>query len=394
MITLFLALFLGILIGIFTGITPGIHTNLVAVIILSSLFLRNQQPEILIIFIVSLSITHTFLDSIPSIYLGAPDSDHVMSILPGHKYFLEGKAYEAFILTLIGSLSAVIISIIFFLPLIYLIKNYYLLIYNYIPYILIFSLLILLLKERYKFTTLVIIFLAGILGISVLSLNLNQPLLPLFSGLFALPSLILSLSQKTELKEQIITFPVIKIKELTITLFLGLFSSILSGTLPGLGPAQAASLVDSIKKIKQDYYLVLTGSLNTFIMIISFFTLYAIDKARNGSVVAISELVNNFSYSYLLLALSVSLAASGIAVLISIKIAKKFSILISKINYKLLSIIIILFITALTIYLTNLIGLLILLTAACLGLFVNLKGISRSNLMACLIIPVIFYYLL
>ena len=120
MITLFLALFLGILIGIFTGITPGIHTNLVAVIILSSLFLRNQQPEILIIFIVSLSITHTFLDSIPSIYLGAPDSDHVMSILPGHKYFLEGKAYEAFILTLIGSLSAVIISIIFFLPLIYL----------------------------------------------------------------------------------------------------------------------------------------------------------------------------------------------------------------------------------------------------------------------------------
>ena len=258
----------------------------------------------------------------------------------------------------------------------------------------IFSLLILLLKERYKFTTLVIIFLAGILGISVLSLNLNQPLLPLFSGLFALPSLILSLSQKTELKEQIITFPVIKIKELTITLFLGLFSSILSGTLPGLGPAQAASLVDSIKKIKQDYYLVLTGSLNTFIMIISFFTLYAIDKARNGSVVAISELVNNFSYSYLLLALSVSLAASGIAVLISIKIAKKFSILISKINYKLLSIIIILFITALTIYLTNLIGLLILLTAACLGLFVNLKGISRSNLMACLIIPVIFYYLL
>ena len=394
MITVFLALLLGILLGIFTGITPGIHTNLVATIILSSLFLRNQQPEILITFIVSLAITHTFLDSIPSIYLGAPDSDQVLSILPGHKYFLQGKAYEAFTLTLIGSLAAVIISIILFLPLIYLIKNYYSLIYSYIPYILILSILILMLKEKHKFMTLIIIFLAGILGISVLSLNLNQPLLPLFSGLFAIPSLILSLSQKTELKSQIITFPVLKIKELFSTFSLALFSSILSGTLPGLGPAQAASLVESIKKIKTEYYLILIGSLNTFIMFISFLTLYAIDKARNGSVIAISQLVENFSFNYLILALAVSLIAAGIATILAMKIAKKFSVIISKINYKKLSMFIILFITALTIYLAGFTGLLILITSAFLGLFVNLKGISRSHLMSSLIIPVIFYYLL
>lgn len=122
-----LAIELGIIIGIFTGLSPGIHINLVASILLASI--TNQlfsgiQPISLAIFIVSMSITHTFLDFIPGIYLGAPNEDTFLSILPSHELMKQGLAHTAFILTMYGSLTAIPIVLIYtpifikFLPLI------------------------------------------------------------------------------------------------------------------------------------------------------------------------------------------------------------------------------------------------------------------------------------
>ena len=80
-LALLVALLLGCLIGTFTGLTPGIHVNLIGVILLS-LPLTKISPIYSLIFLVSMSITHTFLDFIPSIFLGAPDEDTSLSILP------------------------------------------------------------------------------------------------------------------------------------------------------------------------------------------------------------------------------------------------------------------------------------------------------------------------
>ena len=86
-----ISIFIGILIGIFTGLCPGIHVNMVSVILitLSPVLLTIAPPLALAAFIISLGITHSFLDTIPSIFLGAPDEDKVFSVLPGHKMLLE-----------------------------------------------------------------------------------------------------------------------------------------------------------------------------------------------------------------------------------------------------------------------------------------------------------------
>src|SRR3989338_774789 len=104
---------LGVIAGIFTGITPGIHINLVSLLLLSiSPVLLNYINVIsLCIFIIAMSITHTFLDAIPSIYLGAPDADDALNVLPGHKLLLDGRGFEAVKLTVIGSLSALILAV-------------------------------------------------------------------------------------------------------------------------------------------------------------------------------------------------------------------------------------------------------------------------------------------
>src|SRR3989338_10498350 len=102
---LLIAVFLGVIAGTVTGITPGLHINLVAVILLSSsaFLLRFFSPFFLAAFIIAMSITHTFTDFIASVYLGVPDDDTALSVLPGHVLLLQGKAYEAVKLTVVGS---------------------------------------------------------------------------------------------------------------------------------------------------------------------------------------------------------------------------------------------------------------------------------------------------
>lgn len=83
LIEVLLALLLGVTAGTITGLFPGIHINLVALMlfIYSSWLLGFTTPIILAVFIVAMSITHVFLDFIPSIFLGAPEEATALSVL-------------------------------------------------------------------------------------------------------------------------------------------------------------------------------------------------------------------------------------------------------------------------------------------------------------------------
>jgi len=107
------AIILGILTGIFSGLTPGIHINLISLLVLSSssFLLRYFSAEALAVYIISMAITHTFLDTLPSIYLGAPDEAQALNALPGHKYLMQGLGHYAVMLTLIGSFGALLFGL-------------------------------------------------------------------------------------------------------------------------------------------------------------------------------------------------------------------------------------------------------------------------------------------
>ena len=151
-IEIIIALIIGIIAGTITGLTPGIHINLIALITISfsETLLKITTPIILAIFITSMAITHTFLDFIPSIFLGAPNEDSFLSVLPGHKLLLEGRGYYAIIFTLYGSLSALFI-ILFFTPFfIFLVPFIYSKIQKIIPFILIIVCFLLIYSDKKK----------------------------------------------------------------------------------------------------------------------------------------------------------------------------------------------------------------------------------------------------
>ena len=111
-----IAIFLGICAGCATGLIPGIHVNLISVLVLSlsAYLLGFTSPVILAVFIISLAITHSFLDSLPSIYLGAPDAGQELNVLPGHRLLHKGEGHNAIVYTLIGSLGCLVLGLILF----------------------------------------------------------------------------------------------------------------------------------------------------------------------------------------------------------------------------------------------------------------------------------------
>src|SRR3989344_250997 len=134
-----IALIIGVAFGTFTGLMPGIHINLIAVFLVSSLASLSFVPLIvLVVFVVSMAITHTFLDFIPSVFLGAPEEDTFLSVLPGHQMLREGRAHEAVVLTLYGSITAILIILVFFGVFILFLDEFFGLVEGLIPYVLIF----------------------------------------------------------------------------------------------------------------------------------------------------------------------------------------------------------------------------------------------------------------
>jgi putative membrane protein len=389
-----LALLLGIIIGTFTGITPGIHINLIASLIPSLTFLSFVQPIYLVVFLVSMAITHTFTDFIPSLFLGAPDSDTALSVLPGHKMLLRGQGHYALKLTVIGSLIGAF-SLIIVLPFLFLfLEKIYPFFNKMMGFFLIWAVIFLIMGEKEDWKKSLIIFLlSGIFGLVSLNIELKNPLLPILTGLFGIPLIISSIKNKTKIPKQdlkgqkIIKQDIIKPSIITI-----IISPIFS-IFPGLGSSEAAVIGSRLgKRMSQDQFLILLGSINTLVMAVSFITLFLIEKSRSGIAVAISSLIKIGQKELILIIVTIFLS-SILAAYITLKISSKISSKIERINYSKVSLIVLYFIILVNLFLGGFSGLFILIVASFIGLTCIKLNVRKSFLMGCLLLPTIIFYL-
>ena len=392
------AIVVGVSLGIFTGVVPGVHINLVAAVILSlsPLLLKYFTPISLAAAIMAMSITHVFVDFIPSIFLGAPSDATALAVLPGHKLLLEGRGYEAVVLSATGGFFGLNLVILLLPLLLVVVRHVFSAVKPYIGIILAGIVFYNVLREKgmqMKLWSFAIFLSAGMLGVLTLGIpNLNQPLLPLLAGLFGISTLLASALRNTAVPIQVSEVKAIKKSEAVKSVAAGAFSGGLMGIFPALGPAQAAMLARNlIGKAGKRAYLVTLGAVSTSSMLFGLITLFAIDKARNGSIAMMSEIVNVDGMVFVLL-IAVAILAGATALMLTSVIGKTFARNIHKIDYKRISFAIMLFVAALTFYFSQLTGLLILLTGTAIGLFTITKSIARYNLMGCLMLPVIIYY--
>lgn len=390
---------LGIIAGIVTGLTPGIHINLVSLLLVGSapFFLKYFSLLALACFIISMSVVHTFLDSLPSIFLGAPDAATALGVLPGHRYLLKGWGFMAVKLTIIGSLGAAILSVLFFPLFVLIVRWTYPFFAAIMGWLLLGVAVFMVLRDKKRLWAALIFLLSGTLGVIVLNMKtLSNPLFPLLSGLFGISTLLISLNESTAIPPQKTGDPDIKVKNSIAlkALASGQFSGFLTAMLPGLGAATAALLSLQVTRDLGDHgYMILQGSIGTVNFILSLATLLVLGKARNGAVIAVQKLLDGIGLAHIIVFLAVTLIAAGIGALLALFLGKWFARLIGYVNYRGLVIGIILFIILLTPVMSSWTGLLVLITATGIGLLPATVKTARVHGMGCILLPVMLYFL-
>ena len=388
MLEVLTATLLGVAAGVITGLIPGIHVNLLAALILAGGIGAGGAP-----FLVAISITHSFLSTIPAILLGAPESATALGVLPGHRYVLQGNGYMAIKLTLVGSYLGLLISLAL-IPLWWMIIGLYDHLVSVMGYLLLGVSAYMILRDNKSAWALLVYLLSGALGWILLNQAVvEEPLFPLFSGLFGTSTLLYSLTQTSNVPTQKILRDIqLRWSDATKALLAGNLSGFLTSMLPGLGAAQAAILgMNLTGKIGDHGFLVMIGTISTVNFSLSLLTWLALEKARNGAVVAITQILTPSTQAVATLTL-VALIAASITVPLCLWLARQSIKLVTNIPYTTLSLAVVALITLLVAAITGVRGLYVLLVATAIGLIPAIVRCGRAHAMGCLMLPVAFYF--
>ena len=413
MIELVIACFIGIVIGTTTGMIPGIHVNTAgAILFASSTFLLTfLSPEFLCVLMVAMSIAHALIEFVPSMLLGVPQEGTATSILPGHRMVLQGRSKEVIRIVSVGGFGAIIVTILMLpifsiaLPILHDITK---------P----FTWMILLVASiflTYRLTStfrdflwsLLLFVLSGILGWIIFQTPISSgiTLMCTFSGLFGISTILFSLNDSSTIPHQNPFY------ELNIdynkfkSIFAGGITGAILGFLPGFGPAQGTVIAQAVSGTNDNddddtvNFLLATSGLNISDCLFSLIAIYIIGNPRSGIAVYMSYLIFEMSLNHLAIFIFASLIAVSVSLVLSLKLGDSFSRLMGGVDYKKLSIsvillqIVILYIfvfyyKAPFFYMT-----LALITSTAMGMLPHYIGVGKSHLMGVLIIPAIVIYM-
>ena len=434
---------LGTAAGLGTGLVPGIHVNNVALLVLaagvpflaalSALVGADDAILLLAAFLAAANVAHGMAALLPSVFLGAPDEDTALSVLPGHRLLVQGRGHEAVLLGARGAFLAVLMAIPLVLPFRLLLGdpgNAYDKIRPFVPFLLLLLVALLLATEgrhmadvhrarQRRAWAVALLATAGALGWTVLRPGFlagawtplairtdSLILFPLFTGLFGMPTLLLSARSPGRLPPQIIgaTDPLPDWRCAR-----GVFAGALAGAavswFPGLGGSNAtvvAQLLAGGEPREDDSdadreFLLAAGAAGAATTVFTFATLFVILRARSGVAAAMDGLAGGVPAWSPLPNLPVLFAAVLVALLVSsaiaygvvVRLARPFAVLAGRFRYGRLASVTAIALALAVGLVTGSLGLLVLGTATALGLVPPLVGVRRVHLMGCLLIPIL-----
>lgn len=105
------AALVGTLASAFLSCIPALHIyNVAGLLVVLALRVRGVvSDEVLALFMLGLVVGYAVLNTIPSIFFGAPDDSTVFVVLPGQKYMMQQRGIEASVLTGVGGLGGLMV---------------------------------------------------------------------------------------------------------------------------------------------------------------------------------------------------------------------------------------------------------------------------------------------
>lgn len=433
----------GTLLGVFTGLIPGLHVNNVAIILLSLSplaasfldgilgFPRSIAFILVACAIVSTSMAHTFLDFIPSTFLGAPEPETALSVLPAHGMLMEGKGYRAIFFSAFGSFGAVVMGCLLLIPYKLIVNdpvNGYAALKEVIGFVLVGVVVLMLVTETKRvayipkrvesemtfvkgrfsrtfgvLSAFLLFLTAGTLGLLILDLPVRSPLglpstvlFPALSGLFGTSTLLESLRGGAIVPRQMIEAPRIDIKDGAASIATGGIAGSIVGFLPGMSGGVATVIAMIFRKDPKPESVIMTlSAINTANSFFVLSALFLILRPRSGAAIVVDDLIDVRAWDALLppleltLLLISALIASSLGFFLTIFLGGRLANVLPRITYSKLAIGIIVFITAMVFLFTGPLGLLVLTVSTSVGMIAPLTGLRRSHAMGVLLMPVL-----
>ncbi|MBI5036578.1 tripartite tricarboxylate transporter permease [Candidatus Micrarchaeota archaeon] len=357
----------GWLLGL-TGTVPFLHTNLIIALI-------NATPAIAL----TLAITHLVFELFPMVFFGVPSASHGIAYLPAQQLSQKGEGQKAFFLAAAGLAAGVLFAIILS-PLFVLAWP---LLFAYVkPYtgILLVLLVIYAWVADGKPGNAALVFLgSGLLGITVFSLPLNEPLFPLLSGLFGAPGILLAGTWAFSKNEKRASWK-------TEHALAGAVLGGLSVLLPGLSPAFLASFAFLLYSRSTETFLVLSSAITSSKLFYDFLAATVIHKARSAPAAVLLD------YNVTTGQLVPLLAAGVFAFAVSLGLALKARSVIARFFQKPIPPVLFLaFLSAGILFTSGLAGLFVLAWSSAWSMACLQLNTPRKYLLGALMLPAIIH---
>jgi len=431
----------GVCVGFGAGLVPGLHMNNIAAGLtayagaalaffgmMNDVLDSNSSGLTICCFVSSALVAHLFAESVTSTYLGIPAGD-VVSVLPAHRLARAGLGRIAVSSSADGSLSGILLSVIL-LPLVcFLMGNpvqLYSLLREVMGFLIIAFSAVLLLSDGPSVPrtakVMAVFMTSGVLGSAVLMSNfhasslpdvpwIHEPyvqksslLLPLFAGLFGIPSLLMSFGSRDVFDVPSGNQKNVSIKPEPKDYARSLLGGAVVGWLPGMTSGASATLcAPRVSELDGDDDI---ESSVRFIWLYSFISasgavfavgaLFVILRARSGSMDTVQFFLGDLlvagdlhqdmlPLASLLLSMVVAACVSRFVLrMIDSKLMNLHRLLCSR----RVAVISMLFVCSLSVALTGVRGSIVLSSAVCLGLLPTRIGVRRIQLMGCLLVPI------
>lgn len=372
--------------------------------------------ELLSMFMLGMIVSYAMLNTIPSIFFGAADDSTAFVVLPGQRYLMEKRGYEAAVLAGAGGLGGLAVLLLLApvmpvaLPLVRTVVGPHL--HWILGAVILFMLMSEWPKGSDRGTTglaklldawrslgagLLTFLLSGILGFVLFYGNLVPPerafqnLLPAFAGLFAIPWVLQNIISQAQIPAQHVPrsvdlSPRLLVRGVGAGSLGGLFAAFFPAVTGGIGGFLAghatAQRDDRLFIVSQG-----TSKLIYYVGALAIFFVPGLHMTRGGMAWMLSVIYAPRTPAIYWVAIAAMLVSGALAFLLLLVLSRAAIALVSRIDYRWISVATLLTLVGIVLLMTGWGGLIIAVVAAGIGLLPVMWGARRMNCMGVLLLP-------
>ncbi len=410
----------GTLVASLLACVPALHIYNVAGLIL--LWMARVEgviaPDALAMLFLGLIVGFAVVNTIPSLFFGAPDESAVWIVLPGQKYLMQGRGFEAAVLTGVGSLGGILVLVALAPFTAQILSPIRQVIQPHLHWLLGLVVVYMLMSEwpkgsgrgatwlarlwdGWKSLTagLVTFALSGLLGLiltyrPLLPIELAfQSLMPAFVGLFAVPWVLQNILSRAGIPKQHLA------RSVDVTLGLiarGVGAGALGGLLAAFFPVVTGGIGGFIAghatAQRDDRLFVISQGASKVVYYVGallFFFAPGLHLTRGGMAWMLTPHYTPYTPHEYWLAVAATALCGALAFVLLLWLSRAALALIGRVDYHLISWVTLVVLIVLVGAVTGWAGLLIMLAATGIGLIPVLFHSRRMNCMGVLLVPIL-----